>query len=160
MDQHVIIAGFGRVGQMLGRILSREGVSFVAVDMNARAIPRHRRDGHAVFYGDASRIEILTRNRAEAAAALVVTMDNWEASERLVLNARRQWPELRIYARARDQAHARRLLSLGATEAIPETLEASLKLGLSLLYGIGMPEEISLDLIDRERQSATDDLRA
>jgi CPA2 family monovalent cation:H+ antiporter-2 len=159
MEHHVIIAGFGRVGQMLGRILSREGVPFLALDMNARAIAKHRREGLAVFYGDASRVEILRRNRAEAATALVVTMDNWEASERLVTGARRHWPDLPIYARARDQGHAKRLLSLGATEAIPETLEGSLKLGLSVLYGIGMPEEISLELIDIERQAATEELR-
>ncbi len=159
MEQHVIIAGFGRVGQMLGRILSREGVPFVAIDLNGRAIAKHRREGLAVFYGDASRGEILMRNRAEAASALVVTFDNWEASERLVGNARRQWPELPIYARARDQRHAKRLLSLGATDAVPETLEGSLKLGLSVLYGIGMPEEMSLELIDIERQAATEELR-
>ena len=159
LDNHVIIAGFGRVGQMLGRILSREGMPYVAFDVDGRAIGKHRDERLPVSYGDASRVEILTRGRAETAGALVVTIDNWRASERLVRNARRRWPELPIYARARDRRHAAQLLALGATEAVPETLEGSLQLGFRVLCGIGMPEEMSLELVDIERRGAEEELR-
>lgn len=159
LTNHVILAGFGRVGRMLGRILAREGVPFVALDLNEPAIGKLRRQGLAVSYGDASRIELLRRQRADVAAALVVTIDDWEASERLVRGVRRQWPELPIYARARDRVHARRLLALGASDAVPETLEGSLQLGLHVLTGIGMPEELSLELIDVERQAVLEELR-
>ncbi len=159
LEDHVIIAGFGRVGQMLGRILSREGVPFLAIDMNGPAIDEHRRKGLSVFYGDASRVEMLRRNHADVASAVVVTMDDWEASERLVHNARRRWPELPIFARARDQRHAKQLLTLGATDVVPETLEGSLHLSLRVLSGIGMPEEVSLELVDIERQAASEELQ-
>jgi CPA2 family monovalent cation:H+ antiporter-2 len=153
---HVIIAGFGRVGQMLGRILSREGVPFLAIDLNAAAIGAHRRKGLPVSYGDASRREILRHTRAEAAIAMVITINDWTASQRVLRTVRRQWPELPVYVRARDQRHARQLLALGATDAVPETLEGSLQLGLRVLSGIGMPEEVSLELIAAERQAAMD----
>ncbi len=159
VEDHVIIAGFGRVGQMLGRILGREGVPFLALDMNGPAIGKHRGEGIPVSYGNASRVEMLRRNRIEAASAVVVTIDDWEASERLVRTVRRQWPELPIYARARDQRHAKQLLALGATDAVPEALEGSLQLGLRVLCGIGMPEQVSLELIDIERQAALEELR-
>lgn len=154
---HVIIAGFGRVGQSLGRIFSREGVPFLAVDLNARAIGMHRRRGLPVSYGDASRPQILGHTRAEVASAVVVTIDDWVAARHVVRNVHRRWPHLPIYARARDQAHARQLLALGATYAVPETLEGSLQLGLRVLSGIGMPEEVSLELIAAERQAAMEE---
>ena len=157
IKDHVIIAGFGRVGEMLGRILSREGVPFLAVDLNARAIATHRRKGLSVSYGDASRPQILEHTRAEMASAIVVTIDDWAASQRLVRNVRRRWPDLPIYVRARDQRHAKQLLALGATHAVPETLEGSLQLGLCVLTGIGLPEEVSLEVIAAERQAAMEE---
>ena len=159
VENHVVIAGFGRVGQMLGRVLSREGVPFLALDLNGVAVGKHRSNGLPVFYGDASRVEFLRRNGAEAAAAVVVTIDDWEASERIVRNVRSHWPDLPVYMRARDQRHAKLLMALGATDAVPETLEGSLQLGLSALSGIGMPDEVSLELIDIERQAAAEELR-
>jgi CPA2 family monovalent cation:H+ antiporter-2 len=157
---HVIIAGFGRVGQMFARILSREGIPYLAIDLNAPAISTHRRRGLPVSYGDASRHEMLRHTRAEFARAMVVTVDDWAASLRIVRSVRRQWPDLPIYVRARDQRHARQVLALGATDAVPETLEATLQLGLRVLAGIGMPEEASLELIAVERQAAMDEVQA
>jgi CPA2 family monovalent cation:H+ antiporter-2 len=156
-EAHVIIAGFGRVGQMLGRILGREGVPFLALDLDAPAIARHRTDGLPVAYGDASRIEMLKRTRAETAAAVVITLDDPEAAERVVRSVRSRWVDLPIFARARDERHARQLLDLGASEVVPETVEASLQLSLRVLRGVGIPEEVSLRHIDSERQAAMDD---
>jgi CPA2 family monovalent cation:H+ antiporter-2 len=157
--EHVIIVGFGRVGQMLGRILRREGVPFVALDLNGLAVSEYRRRGYQISYGDASRVEMLRRTRADKAIAVAVTIDDPEASERVVRSVRRNWADLPVYVRAREHRHARRLLALGATDVVPETVEASLQLSLRVLQGIGMPEEASLELIESERQAATEDLR-
>lgn len=157
---HVIIAGFGRVGQMLGRILRREGVPFLALDTDARAVGEHRGAGLPVHYGDASRVEILKRTRADKALAIVVTIDDAGASERVVRSVRRHWAALPIYVRAREHHHARKLLALGATDAVPEAVEASLQLSLRVLLGIGMPEEASLELIEIERRTAIEALQA
>jgi CPA2 family monovalent cation:H+ antiporter-2 len=157
VTDHVIIVGFGRVGRMLGRILRREGVPFVALDLDARAVNEHRRQGIPISYGDASRVEMLRRTRADKAIAVAVTIDDAEASERVVRSVRRHWAGLPVYVRARDHRHARTLRMLGATDVVPETVEASLQLSLRVLQGIGMPEEASLDLIESERQAATED---
>ncbi len=160
IEDHVIIAGFGRVGQMLGRILRREGVPFLALDTDARAVGEHRSQGLPVHYGDASRVEILRRTRADQALAVVVTIDDAVGSERVVRSVRRHWAGLPIYVRAREHHHARKLLALGATDAVPEAVEASLQLSLRVLLGIGMPEEASLELIEIERRAAIDALQA
>lgn len=151
---HVLIAGFGRVGQLLSRILEREGMTYLAFDLDGRAVGEHRASGAQVFYGDASRVDLLRRAGAEAAAAVVVTMDDSFAAEHVVASVRRHWPDLPIYARARDLAHAERLLAAGATDVVPETLESSLHLGLQVLRGFGMAEETALRRIDLERQEA------
>lgn len=160
MRDHVIIAGFGRVGQLLGRILRHEGVPFLALDTDARAVGEHRRDGLPVHYGDASRIEFLRRMRPDRALAVVITIDDAGASERVVRSVRRHWTELPIYVRAREHRHAKRLLALGATDVVPEAVEASLQLSLRVLLGIGMPEEASVDLIEIERRAAIEKLQA
>ena len=160
IEDHVIIAGFGRVGQMLGRILRREGVPFLALDTDARAVGEHRSHGLPVHYGDASRVEILRRTRADRALAVVVTIDDAAGSERVVRSVRRNWASLPIYVRAREHHHARKLMALGATDAVPEAVEASLQLSLRVLLGIGMPEEASLELIEIERRAAIEALQA
>jgi monovalent cation:proton antiporter-2 (CPA2) family protein len=153
---HVLIAGFGRVGQLLSRILEREGMTYLAFDLDGGAVGEHRASGAQVFYGDASRVDLLRRAGAEAAAAVVVTMDDPAAAEHVVGSVHRHWPELPIYARARDLAHAERLTAAGATDVVPETLESSLHLGLRVLRGFGMADELALRRIDLERQDAKD----
>ncbi len=158
-EGHIILAGFGRVGQMLARILDREHVSYLALDLDGPAVGDHRSMGRPVFYGDASRIELLKRAGAQNAAAVVVTMDNPDAAERVVNSVRNTWPALPIYARARDRHHAKRLLGHGATDVVPETVESSLQLSLRVLRGIGTSEEVSARRINLEREAALDELK-
>lgn len=158
-EGHIILAGFGRVGQMLARILDREHVTYLALDMDGPAVGDHRGLGKPVFYGDASRIELLKRAGAQTAAAVVVTMDNPDAAERVVSSIRSNYPALPIYARARDRHHARRLLGHGATEVVPETVESSLQLSLRVLRGIGTSEEVTAKRISLEREAALDELK-
>ncbi|QXM24715.1 cation:proton antiporter [Elioraea tepida] len=148
---HVIIAGFGRVGEMLGRILDEEGARWVALDLDTAAVARHRQQGRPVFYADASRAEVLRRAGAAGARALVLTMDSPAAVQRALATARQGWPGLAVIARARDPAHAARLVELGATQAVPETVEAALALASGTLAALGVPDEVAVEAVARER---------
>lgn len=150
---HIIVVGYGRVGQMLGSILAAQELPHIGLEIDAKLVDKFRASGAGVFYGDASRPELLRSFGAERAAALVVTMDSPSAAERVVETARGEWPHLTIHARARDLDHARRLIALGADHAIPETTEASLKLGEMVLTGAGIPDDTARQLIDGRRKS-------
>lgn len=156
LDGHVVIAGYGRVGRMVGSLLDSQQIDHVAVDLDAGAVAEWRAQGVAVFYGDASRHEILHRLGIGRAASVVVTMDSATAAENIVAAIRRDWPHLPIYARVRDAAHARRLVAAGATHVIPETVEASLELGEAVLIGVGVPDEAARRIVAdrREREKA------
>jgi len=149
---HVVIAGFGRVGRMLARILEGNGQSYVAVDLDGPAVSRCRAQGLPVFYGDARRVEMLRKMRIEEARAFVVTMDDFRGAQHAAQTARRHWPHLPVYARARDAVHARHLLGLGVQEVVPESMEASLQLAARVLEGLGEPIEAVAVAIDRQRE--------
>ena len=141
-EGHVIVAGFGRVGQTLSRALDAEGLDYVALDADAALIAKLRDRRQPVFYGDASRVEILAKAGIDHAAAVVVTMDDPAAASRIVAEIHRRWPMVPIHARARDPEHARRLRELGATYCTPETVEASLQLASNVLLHIGVDSEV------------------
>jgi CPA2 family monovalent cation:H+ antiporter-2 len=148
---HVIIAGFGRVGEMLGRILDEEGAPWIALDLDTAAVARHRQEGRPVFYADASRAEVLRRAGAGGARALVLTMDSPASVQRALATARQGWPGLAVVSRARDSAHAARLAELGAAQAVPETVEAALALASGTLAAIGVPDDVAVEALARER---------
>jgi CPA2 family monovalent cation:H+ antiporter-2 len=150
---HVVIAGCGRVGQMLANILGREHIEHVGVDTDAELIARLRREGRPFHYGDASRRDVLATVGAKNAAAIVITINRPEAVERIVAEAKAAWPDVPIYARARDAEHARRLREAGADMASPDTLEAALQLGEALLVGVGVPEEDARHIIEQRRET-------
>jgi len=155
IEDHVIIAGFGRVGQLLGEVLDHQKAPYVALDVNGPAVASLRRSGLPVYFGDTSRVDVLKRAGIENASAVVVTMDDPKAAENIVRAVRRDGHKVPIIARARDRAHAERLFALGADEVIPETVEASLHLGEVMLRGLGLPQDAARmaigDLRDRER---------
>jgi len=151
LEGHVLIAGFGRVGQTLAQMLERETIPYLAVDADAVTVQEARKAGRPIFFGDASRLDILSRAHAETAAAIVVTLNNAPAVERIVQEIRTTYPELPIYARAHDAAQATRLTSIGATVAVPEAIEASFQLGGRVLAGFGFGDDAINRLIDQER---------
>jgi monovalent cation:proton antiporter-2 (CPA2) family protein len=160
MDGHFVLAGYGRVGQLLREILDAEQLAYIAVDRDERLVADARRAGQEAFVGDAARLDFLARLGLDAAQALVVTTDEPEANARIVKAVRSRWPELPILVRARDQRQAADLLAAGATAVVPETLEAALELAeLSLRTG-GMPEDAARQLIDRRRSQILDTFRA
>jgi len=148
----VLVAGYGRVGRMVGEMLAREAVPFVAVDLNAEHVAAARREGRPVYFGDASQAELLLRLHAERAPAIVLTMDDGAAALRAVHGIRALLPDVPLYARARDEAHAALLRDAGATAVVPETLESSLSLAGFALGAVGLPEPSVAQMLERERE--------
>jgi CPA2 family monovalent cation:H+ antiporter-2 len=147
----VLVVGFGRVGRLVAEMLDRHQVAWLAVERDARLVEAARREGKTVFFGDASRVELLARAGLASARALVVTMDAPETSEAVTSAARELRTDLTIVVRARDARHARRLYDLGATDAVPETVEASLQLSEAALVEIGVPMGLVIASIHERR---------
>lgn len=147
----IIIAGYGRVGQMLGKLLAAQEIPFVAFENDARLASELHRQGMPVFFGNASRAELLRRVHAHEAPAIVLTMDHPQSALQAVRGIRREFPEIPLFARARDEQQARLLKMAGATVVVPETLEASLQLSAFVLESLGL-EELEVDgIVDEER---------
>ncbi|MBO0733229.1 MAG: cation:proton antiporter [Methylocapsa sp.] len=134
-----IIVGYGRVGQLVGDMLCLHGIRFLAVDTDAALVARFRREGHDIYFGNAARLGFLDRCGLATAKALIVTMDRPEEAEAIVRGARTGHPGVVIVARARDAAHATLLYRLGVSDAVPETIEASLQLSEAVLVDMGIP---------------------
>jgi CPA2 family monovalent cation:H+ antiporter-2 len=150
-DPRILIVGYGRVGKVVGEMLSRHDRRWRAVDRDPRLVEAARRDGCEAFVGDAARPELLERVGLDQAPALVVTMDAPEAVEAVVAAARGLRPDLPIVARARDERQAARLYGLGATDAVPETVEASLQVSEAVLVDIGIPMGLVIASIHEKR---------
>jgi monovalent cation:H+ antiporter-2, CPA2 family len=150
-DARVIIVGYGRVGGLIGDMLDRHSIPFIAVDSDARLAARAKTAGKPVYYGDAARPEYLRRCGLETARAVVVTMDSTAANEAVVETTRRLRPDVTLVARARDANHARALYGLGVTDAVPETIEASLQLSEAVLVDLGVPMGLVIASIHEKR---------
>jgi CPA2 family monovalent cation:H+ antiporter-2 len=135
----VIVAGFGRVGQMIAAMLEVHKVAYVAIDKNPDRVAQMRAAGRPVYYGDITQLALLARLELGTAQALVVTIDEDRAMDELVAAARRQRPDLLIVARARHAVHAAHLYRIGASDAVPDTIEASLQLAEAVLVDVGIP---------------------
>lgn len=147
----VLVVGYGRVGKLVGDMLKRHDIAWVAAERDPRLVESARHAGEAIFFGDAARPEFLRRCGLETAPALVVTMDSPEGVEAIVATARAMRPDLTIVARARDARQAQRLYELGATDAVPETVEASLQLSEAVLVEIGVPMGLIIASIHERR---------
>ncbi|CAN5265921.1 cation:proton antiporter [soil metagenome] len=149
----VLIVGFGRVGRLVGEMLSAHDVSFIAVDADAATVAAARRDGFDIHYGDAGRQEMLKLCGVQSARALIVTMDAPTKVDEVVIAARALSPDMTLIARARDDRHAARLYGLGVTDAVPETTEASLQLAENTLVDLGVPMGLVLASIHERRDA-------
>ena len=147
----VIVIGYGRVGRLVGDMLKRHDKTFIAVDSDPQVVARERAHAKNVYWGDATRLEFLRNCGLETASALVVTLDAPHKVETIVEMARKARSDLTIVARARDAHHATKLYELGATDAIPETIEASLQLSEAVLVDIGIPMGFVIASIHEKR---------
>ncbi len=140
LSDHVVIAGFGRVGQTIGRMLSAQKVHWVALDLDAHRVREGRAAGLPVFYGDASRPKVLEAAGASRARAAAITLNDPAAALRAVVSLHHAHPSLEILVRARDDSATEALEAQGASVVVPETLEASLQLGGQVLRRAGAAE--------------------
>ncbi|MCV0369790.1 cation:proton antiporter [Filomicrobium sp.] len=150
---HVVVAGFGRVGRTIARIIDVEGADIVALDRNASLVSRERTKGWKVYLGDAARPEILHQAGAGGAAMFVVTVDDPNDAEAMVRAVRNVRPDAPVLARARDAEHARKLFEAGANFVIPDAVEAGLQLAGRALEEFGCAAETVRDRINAERDS-------
>ncbi len=147
----VIIVGYGRVGQVVGALLRVHKVDYICVDGDPGIAAQARSRGEPVYWGDATNKDFLERCGLGNARALVATMHKPSAVDAVVKLAREARADLTIVARARDAAHARALYKLGATDAVPETMEASLQLSEAALVDIGVPMGLVIASIHEQR---------
>ena len=139
-EGHVIIAGFGRFGQITARVLRAKQIAFTALDISPEQVDLVRKFGSQAFFGDASRPDILAAAQADKARAFVLAIDDVEDSIRTAEMVRKSYPGLPIYARARNRNHVHRLTDLGVEVIRRETFLSALDLTRELLRGLGLPE--------------------
>jgi len=148
-DTHhqVIIAGFGRFGQIIGRILAMRKIPFTALEANADQVDFVRRFGNKIYYGDAGRLDLLRSAHVDKAKVFVLALDDVEASVRIAESVKHHFPGVHLAARARNRHHALRLMEVGADYIIRDTLLSSIHLAGEVLTDIG--------LSPREAEAAT-----
>ncbi|WP_445502836.1 cation:proton antiporter domain-containing protein [Microvirga sp. G4-2] len=155
----VIVAGYGRVGQLVGDMLQRHKVPYLAIDADPGLVAGERKAGKPVFFGDGSYPAFLRACGIEQARALVITLDTPSAIEAVVAAARQERPDITIVSRARDAKHAAQLYDLGVDDAVPETIEASLQLSEAVLADIGVPMGLVIASIHERRDEFREVLR-
>jgi CPA2 family monovalent cation:H+ antiporter-2 len=152
----VVIVGFGRVGRIVADMLSRHNRDYVAIDADSDAVAEERRQGYPVLFGDVSRGRLLDRLKIGRPSAVILTMDDPVLITRLTRRLRAAFPQLPIIARARDTAQAASLYRAGASQAVPEAVEASLQIAEAALVDLGVPTGPVIASIHEKR----DELRA
>jgi len=135
----IVVVGFGRVGRIVTDMLGAHQLDYVAIDSDADAVRDGRKRGYPTLFGDVSRGTLVERLHLGQPRAVILTMDNPVLVARLTKRLRQAFPDMPIIARARDTAHAARLYKAGVTDAVPETLEASLQLSEAALVDLGVP---------------------
>ncbi|NJM28957.1 MAG: potassium transporter TrkA [Rhizobiales bacterium] len=152
-EAKVIIAGFGRVGHLIGSMLQEHKIPYIASDTDAALVAAERRKGYPVYYGDATNTEFLRKCGLDQAAAIAVTMDNPARVDDVAKSVRAARADIKIIARARDDRHAKRLYEVGITEAVPEAFEAALQLGEAILVEAGVPVGFAIAAIHEKRDA-------
>jgi CPA2 family monovalent cation:H+ antiporter-2 len=142
LNEHLLIAGFGRVGQTVARLLKDHGIPYVALDLDHHVVTEGRAHGFPVYYGNASKFVVLRAAGVERARGAVITLDKPDAAIRAVEALRRYCPHGTLIVRAHDQSHTEALRAAGATVIVPEILEASLQVAGLTLREMGVPIEV------------------
>ena len=150
----VIIAGYGRMGQIVARVLRAQQIPFVALDHSIEQLDLVQRfgSGNGIFYGDPARPELLRAAQADQAEVFVLASDDPESSLRVARIVRRQYPHLKIIARARNRQHVWRLMDLGVDDPVRETLYSSLKMTRKTLEALGLTSARAIEQVERFRK--------
>jgi monovalent cation:H+ antiporter-2, CPA2 family len=139
LQQHVIICGYGRIGQNIGRLLDREGFLYVALDLDPAVVREAYEAGEPVHFGDATRQEILQASGLDRASALVLTFEDHPSAMKILSHVRKSATTLPVLVRTKDDTHLEALEAAGAAEVMPEAVEASLMMGSQLLLLLKVP---------------------
>ena len=158
--RHAIVVGYGRVGQVVCTMLDRHDVSYTAVDHNANTVTEERAGGHAVYFGDATSPAFLRVCGLMEASGVIVTIHTQTLIDQVVREVRAARPDIVIVARARDAEHAKHLYAIGVTDAVPETIEASLQLSEAALVGLGIPTGFVIASVHEQREEFRQALQA
>ncbi|NOY67789.1 MAG: portal protein [Gammaproteobacteria bacterium] len=145
-ERRVVIGGYGRVGHAVAALLHASGIPIVVFDTNPAHVAQGRKDGLPVYFGDIGDPELLSTARVDQAALVVLTIDQSEIAIQAVSHIRNSSPSVPIISRARDLEGCNRLMEAGATQAYPEAVESSLRLGGMALELINVPQE-NVDLL-------------
>lgn len=159
-DGHAIVVGHGRVGQVVAAMLTRHGIRFTATDSDPHAVTRARKSGARVFYGNATDPAYLRALGVMDARAVIITIHTAPVIDEIVKLVRSMRPDIAIVSRARDAAHAAHLYRIGVTDAVPETIEASLQLSEAALVGLDVPMGLVIASIHEKRDEFRHDLQA
>jgi len=149
----IVILGFGRVGHRVGEILEMRGVAYIAVDYDASLVKRERTAGRTVFYGDARKPDVLRSLGVEDATMVIVTLDDFQATEQVVSSLHHMFPNLNILARGHDTERCKILQAQGARLAVSENLEASIALARSALSQVSVDDAKNDAAIDQYRNN-------
>ena len=157
-ESHVILAGFGRVGARIGTLLAAASVPYIAIDMKQDRVKKAREQGFPVFFGDASRFNVLKAAGADHAKMLVIALEDPVQVSRLVSQVRQHYSEMPIHVRAIDRQHCADLISSGATTTVSDTLETSLRLTEEVLLGNDIASDDVARVIDEFRDDYYSDV--
>jgi CPA2 family monovalent cation:H+ antiporter-2 len=150
-SETAIVVGCGRVGKVVCALLRQEGVRYLATDLDPHAVLAERSKGLEVYFGDASDPEFLKSCGLAEAAGVIITINTREAIDDIVAHIRSMRRDVPIISRAHDAEHARHLYAIGATEAVPETIEASLQLSEAALRGLGVASDSAVIAVQKMR---------
>ena len=141
LSGHVVIAGYGRMGSLVAGLMAAEKIPFIGLDTNPREVAAGRKRHHPVYFGNAAQPDLLNMVGIARAQALLITLHDPQAATALLKLVRVAYPDLPVLVRAHDRAHAEELLTLGATQAVPELEVSAKRLTAQLLSALGSPEE-------------------
>ena len=158
-SKHVIICGYGRCGQNLARMLDREGIPYMALDLDPDRVRQAAAAGDSVVYGDATRLQALMAAGLVRASAVVVTYIDVPAALKVLANTRSHAPQVPVVVRTQDDAHLDKLQDAGATEVVPEAIEGSLMLASHALALVGVPMRRVLRVVQDQRDARYNMLR-
>lgn len=159
LKDHVVLAGCGPVGRLVALTLEASEIPYLAIERNVERLRRAQQDGHKAVFGDASRAGILKAAGVDRAAAIIVLVNNWHRSVRIIREAKRLNPGIQVIASLRDDAHLGELAQAGAAHVFPENYSAGLGLGAQALMTLGMSADDATDRIRAMRAQLSPDLQ-
>ncbi len=153
LSEHVVIAGFGRVGRVVAYMLQQEQISYIAVDSNAMLARRARSEGFPVYHGDLSDSDTLKAIGADRAAAVILTMSDKVSIRKSTKNIHANYKNLTLVSRVEDLKHSKGIKKLGASETVPTTIETGLQLGGVILKNLGVIDQVVLAIKEKIRKN-------